>query len=363
MIEWLVTASGGWALGKSLDAGARILGKIQHSKNRYLNHDPKICNDFYHLESSLGGHLPYKEIFDFSDSIVKKEIKDISVRIIKDEFFTQGNDLISAVVRAQAYFAYRSEGHATRDSQIVRINEIVVDGENISMVIQPTRYFCQAESNLILDFEAYISFQKDLKQREKSTLRKLISNGNHGKLPLLSDRRLANTLGIAICLLSRDGESTLLRMVHRTGDVGVFPKGVHPAMSCAINWNHNVESDDLMSFIMSDIEQEMLQETGLNPGEYETPIPLSICREYLRGGKPQLFAISYTDLSQKELNIRRDEEVKKNKKYRHDKIEMKSSGFFSSNNPSLNLADKNKFQYTHEGAACYFLVDRLLRKA
>ncbi len=362
MIEWIATTAGGWALGKSLDTGTRMLGSIQRSKTKFLDHDPKACNHCYHLEGSLGGYLPYKEIFDFSDSIVNREAVNISISTNKDEFFTQGNDLNSAVIRAQAYVDYRSEGHAKRDSKIVRVNDIVVDDGNISMAIQPTRYFCQAESNLILDYDAFISFEKKLHLRKKSTLREIIYNENPGQLPSLSDRRLANTLGVAICLLSNDGGATLLRMVQRTGDVGVFPKGIHPAMSCSINWNDNVDSDDLMSFIMNDIEQEMLQETGLRLGQYETPVPLSICREYLRAGKPQLFAISYTDKSQKELNKLRDEQIEKNKKYREDKVEMKSSGFFSSNNPSLDLSNKNNLKFTHEGAACFYMVNRLLNK-
>lgn len=363
MIEWLASAAGGWALRKSLDTGLKILTNINVADTRYLNHDPKRCNQFYHLEESLGGYLPYKEIFDFSDSIIKRDINNIHITI-EDEFFTQGNDLNSAVIRAQAYSSYRNDGHAQRDSLIVRVSDIAINRDNVLLRIQPTKYFCQAESNLILDFEGYISFEKNKSERKKSSLREIIDSEHPGKLPPLSDKRLANTLGVAICLISREGESTLLRMVNRTGGVGVFPEGIHPAMSCAVGWSNKVISDELMSFLMSDIEEEMLQETGLHPGEYETPVPLSICREFLRGGKPQLFAISYVDKSQKELNILRDEQVKLNKKYRPDKIEMKSSGIFSSNNPSLNLAESNtNLQFTHEGAACYFLVDRLLRKA
>lgn len=362
MIESLLSAAGGWVVGKALDASLGVLGNINVADTRYLNHDPKRCNHFYHLEESLGGYLPYQEVFDFSNSLIDGEVSNIKLSI-EDEFFTQGNDLTSAVIRAEAYSSYRNDGHAKRDSQIVRVKDISIRDDDVLLTVQPTKYFCQAESNLILDYEAYVSFEKNKNERKKSSLREIMYNEDPGRLPSLSDKRLANSLGVAICLLSREGESTLLRMVNRSGNVGVFPKGIHPAMSCAINWNNNVISNDLMSFIMSDIEEEMLQETGLKQGQYETPVPLSICREYLRGGKPQLFAISYVNLTQKELNSLRDEQVKLNKKSREDKIEMESSGIFSQKNPSLNLANRNnKLQFTHEGAACFFLVDRLLRK-
>ena len=363
MIEWLAAAAGSWALGKSLDTGIKSLKGINLIATRYLNHDPKRCNDFYHHEESLGGVLPYNEIADFSDSIIKREMPNINI-LVEDEFYTQGVNLNSATIRAQAYASYRNDGHASRDSKVVRVSDIKLKDNNVLLKIQPTNYYCQAESNLILDYRAYISFEKKENERKQASLRDILSHENPGRLPSLSDKRLANTLGVAICLISKEGDSTLLRMVNRSGKVGVFPKGIHPAMSCAVNWSNRVQTDDLMSFLMSDIEEEMLQETGLQPGEYETPIPLSICREYLRGGKPQLFAVSYTNKSQGELNTLRDKQVRINKKYRNDKIEMKSSGIFSSNNPSINLQNSNaNLEFTHEGAACYFLVDRLFRKA
>jgi hypothetical protein len=343
ILGWLGITAAEWVANRALDTSLESIGNINSAKTEFLNHDPKHCSHQYHLEQSLGGYLPYKEVMDFSQVILNGDVPKIRINVSEEVFYTQGNDLNWAVVRAQAYHKYRSQGHATRDSQIVRVRDILIDGDRIEMSIQPTRYFCQAESNLVLDYLADTSFEKKEEARERASLRQLLYNENPGRLPDLSDRRLANTLGVAICLLSRDGGSTLLRMVYRTGKVGVFPKGIHPAMSCAIAWNETVSSDDLMSFVMNDIEQEMQQETGMTADQYETPVPLSVCREYLRAGKPQLFALSYTDLSQKELNQLRNKQVKKNKKYRADKVEMKSSGLLWSNNPSIKASRKLVF--------------------
>lgn len=360
MIEPLILAVKAWGANKALDATSSLAQNyFSQSKTLFLDHDPKACNKSYQFESSLGGYLPYKEIFDFSKSIIERKIPKISIHSTKKVFFTQGKDINWAVARAQAYYAYREQGHATHDSQVVRVNEINVSDNDISMSIQPTHYFCQAESNLVLDFEACISFEKKKDDRKRITLRELLNTENPGKLPLLSDGRLANTLGVAVCLLTSDGKSTQLRMVHRAGTVGVFPNGVHPAMSCAITWPSTVESDNLMGFILSDIELEIQQEMGLHPDQYSRPVPLSLCREFLRGGKPQLFVICETKCTQQELNELRDKQVDLNKKYRADKVEMKRSGLFRTNNPIVNITGTSKFKFTHEGAACLFLVNRL----
>ena len=112
MVEWLSGAAGEWALGKTLDAGARILAGNKRGDTQFLNHDPKICSQFYHLEPPLGGHLPYTEIYNFSDVIKTGELKSVAITTNNDEFFKQPGDMEWALVRAQGYSEYRAAGHA-----------------------------------------------------------------------------------------------------------------------------------------------------------------------------------------------------------------------------------------------------------
>jgi hypothetical protein len=361
MYEYLIGAAAGWSFNKAADLFLGKLRNLNGADTGYLNHAPNFCNSHYHSERSLGGHLPYREEMDFSKVILSGSIPTIEVETNSETFFTQGKNLDWAVVRAQAYAAYRNAGHAKTDSSVVRVSSIKQEPESLKLHLQPTRYFCQAESNLVLDYQAYVSFERDTSMRRKTSLRSILSSENPGYLPAISDTRLANSLGVSVCLLSKDNSgATMLRMVNRVKDVGVFPSGIHPAMSCAIEWEDAVSATDLLSLIINDIEYEMLQETGLVRGEFEPPVILSFCREFLRGGKPQLFLLSYTDLDQNELNKRRDEQISKNKKYRPEKVEMKGSSMFSRNDPSVLVEGHSGLQFTHEGAASVYLVDRLL---
>lgn len=361
MFEYLISSAAGWGFGKTADFLFNKAKTFNTQSTKFLDHSRDFCSEQYCAEQSLGGHLPYREEIDFSQTILSEEIPKIDVEINSEVFFTQGKNLDWAAVRAQAYAAYRADGHAKNDSSVVRVSNIERTPGSLKLQLQPTRYFCQAESNLVLDYPAHTSFEKNNKKRPKTTLRSMLSAETPGYLPAISDIRLANSLGVSVCLLSKDSDgATMLRMVNRVKDVGVFPSGVHPAMSCAIEWDDTVSATDLLSLVINDVEYEMLQETGLVRGEFETPVILSFCREFLRGGKPQLFLLSYTDLSQEELNKRRNEQIMKNKKYRPEKIEMKGSNFLSRNDPSIKVNGHSNLKFTHEGAASYFLVDRLL---
>lgn len=369
MEDFLIDAAAGWGFGK---AANYVVGGMKNfveksTKNLnnintgFLNHSSRFCIEQYHAERCLGEYLPYREEIDFSQVILSGGLPKIEIETNHDTFFTHGKNLDWAVVRAQAYAAYRNEGHAKTDSSVVRVANIEYKSGGIKLYLQPTRYFCQAESNLVLDYKADVSFESNNKLRQKTSLRSMLSTEHPGYLPPISDPRLANSLGVSICLLSKDNDgSTMLRMVNRVKNVGVFPGGIHPAMSCAIEWENAVSTTDLLSFITNDVEHEMKQETGLIRGEFEPPLILSFCREFLRGGKPQLFLLSYTTLSQRELNERRDHQIELNKKYRPEKIEMKSSNFMSKNDPSVNINKYRELEFTHEGAASCYLVDRLL---
>ena len=255
--------------------------------------------------------------------------------------------------------------YAETDSQVVCVEDIVTEGGSVLLKARPTQYFCQAESNLVLDKPVKI-FGFDGVAKNTS-LRSLLSTELKGGLPKLSDRRLANSLGVTVCFLAKnENNDCRIRMVHRTKSVGVFPSGVHPAMSCAVKWPSEFkkrETVDLMDFIRADVEEEMRQETGLEPGQYLNPVRLSICREFLRGGKPQLFLLSYTELTPRELNEARDNQAELNKRQRPEKVEVLSSSLLSSRDPSILRGSSLPSGLTHEGAACLYLVDRLSRVA
>lgn len=363
---WITGTAGAWALGRTLDQtnsfAAGVLRRISDRGTDFLNHDPRYVNQVYaEVGPKLAGSLPYLEIADFSDDIRQGRTSRIMARVNTDPFFTQATDFEWAQARAQAYLDYRSKGYAASDSPVMRIESATKSDNALAVEIRPTRYFCQAESNLVLDKKTAILSHE--KKQVTVTLRQLLSAGQDLGLPRLDDKRLANSLGVVVCFLSKDRDGRIaLRMVKRTKDVGVFPGGVHPAMSCAIKWDHErvyQPKMDLMDVILPDIQREMVQETGLDPSQYSTPIPLSFCREFLRGGKPQLFCLSYTDLPQHDLNAARDRQMKTQRAYRPEKVELLGSGWLSAHDPSAVIGGRLPGNLTHEGAAAFHLVNRL----
>lgn len=370
LLEFVVQNGGAWGLGKGLDwlnsGGKALAAKYSAATTDFLNHDPAFLNRVYaDVSPKLAGTLPYLELADFSMKIRAGEPVEIPVSVDPSVFFTQAIDPIWAQARAKAYLDYRSKGKAGSDSEVLRISKASVEGGELRLSAQPTRYFCQAESNLVLDRK--VTIQNQLGEADQVSLRGLITQSNGARLPDLADPRLANSLGVAICFLSKHDDGSLsVRMVHRNHNVAVFPNGIHPAMSCGIRWPDDVRqvtTMDLMDMILPDIEEEMRQETGLSPAHYSRPVPLSFCREFLRGGKPQLFCLSVTGLSPSELIAARDQQMAHNKRERPEKVEMRCSGLIRSNDPSVVLGKNAPIGLTHEGAASLFLIDRFFRKA
>lgn len=368
-VEWLLGAAGSWALGKGLDkvasASRSALSGITSQGTTFLNHDPQFANQCYaEVSGKLGEVLPYQEIADFSDHVRHDVRTRITAQVRPEPFYTQATDFEWAQARARAYLDYRAQGHAGSDSPVMRVESAAGSDDGFEVVVRPTRYFCQAESNLVLDQPVDILTTD--KRKVSTSLRRLLMSGAHGKLPTLSDIRLANSLGVVVCFLSKNPKGEIsVRMAHRTNHVGVFPSGIHPAMSCAIKWpdkNPAGVQVDLMDLIENDVEGEIKQETGLEPGQYTKPVPLSFCREFLRAGKPQLFLLSYTDLPERALNEARDRQMRLNKQTRPEKVEVLGSGILSSRDPSTKVGDRLPKGLTHEGAACLFMVERLLRR-
>lgn len=138
-----------------------------------------------------------------------------------------------------------------------------------------TDYDTQAVTNLVMDMEV-----------NGRTLRR--HTYRHGKLPELSDPDLANNLGISILFLSKDGRP-IFPLRNQKG-VAIFPNEWGCTVSFAADFPGQVSSS-MMSFsgaLESAIRNQLQNEFSLAPENVEL-IPLALCREWFRGGKPQLF--------------------------------------------------------------------------
>jgi hypothetical protein len=127
-------------------------------------------------------------------------------------------------------------------------------------------------------------------------LREILRAEYGSSLPALSDTRLSNSIGTAIVVFDREGKPYLPRRAPRQS---VYPGGFHCTASGDAIWRDDGE------LFESHICRELEEEAGLNREDLDWIRVLALCREFLRGGKPQFFFAGQTSLSADELAVRR----------------------------------------------------------
>jgi hypothetical protein len=130
-------------------------------------------------------------------------------------------------------------------------------------------------------------------------LRPLLQREYPERLPPLHDARLSNGIGTAVIVLDAEGKPYLPR---RAPKQAVFPGGFHCTASGETVWTG---ATDFASLFTANICRELEEEAGLARADLDWIRPLALCREFLRGGKPQLFFAAGTSLGEEELRERR----------------------------------------------------------
>jgi hypothetical protein len=148
--------------------------------------------------------------------------------------------------------------------------------------VQPCRYSDGLRSNYAMD--------------GPGELREILRAEYGSSLPALSDTRLSNSIGTAIVVFDREGKPYLPRRAPRQS---VYPGGFHCTASGDAIWRDDGE------LFESHICRELEEEAGLNREDLDWIRVLALCREFLRGGKPQFFFAGQTSLSADELAMRR----------------------------------------------------------
>jgi len=148
--------------------------------------------------------------------------------------------------------------------------------------IQPCRYSDGVRSNYAMDGAEHL---RDLLRIEYGR-----------RLPPLGDTRLSNSVGTAIIVFTADGKPYLPRRAPRQS---VYPAGFHCTASGDAVWREDGEMFE------SHICRELEEEAGLTRADLDWIRVVALCREFLRGGKPQFFFAGQTSLSTEELAMRR----------------------------------------------------------
>jgi hypothetical protein len=349
-----------YAIGKVADV---TLGKIvtnlipETGSNSFLSEDAATVNRRYLNEhDQVGGFLPYSFIQDWTEHLLDKQVPKIDLVARSGEFSRSEGSNEWAEVSMRGWLK-RKSSHSGRNSTVVRLSKVITSSDITKLHIQKAKYQDQARSNLILDYS----------EGESHSLRDLLSIEFSERLPPLDDARLANTLGAALVLLYEEDGMILPLVAYRAKNVAVFANTVHLPTSCAIEWREGKETtfEDL---IVSDLVHEIQQEAGLelSKGDYSRPTPIALCREYLRGGKPQLFFVAATNLSKSELVRRREKKMHEMAASQADKVEFKTKSLIPRKGywfePKIDPTNWLKGRRSTEAACALYLVQNLLKR-
>jgi hypothetical protein len=324
-------------------------GIITPKIDDFLNYDPGYLLNFYESENHIDVDIPYSELLDLDSSE-----DSLSLSIKKGKFkISEGGDLWAQTSR-QGYAALIDSGRVKGKEPAIRLSNVNTISKEI--IIQSARYHDQCKSNLIMDFKP--------KESSSISLREQLMTEHGSSLPKIEDSRLANTIGIAALIFYKDQGEFIPYMVRRVKKVGVFPGGLHCTSSGVAKWPSSEEAT-FENYFTNHMYSELKEEVGLNREDIKDLTPMALCREYARGGKPQIFYAGVTDLNKDDLIARRNEaarvvretnlwpEVEKKRWYQKEAVY-----------DSLHLRSSiKKYKVTLEGAGSLFYGIRYLNRS
>ena len=324
------------------------------SSDPFLRQDPQADLRDYAWEKPVTPYLPYVEVVNWCEQFARSVKPEIEVKLLRGDFQLgswgpgDGDGL-----REQALAYAKRDEPKTFDGPAVRVEDCTASGSKLWLSVQKASYFDQRKSNLALDYQYRTQTGTVL------TLRDLMRQEFGTSLPPLSDRRMANTLGIAALIMVREGGDFTPYLVSRSRDVAVFNRGGEWHCTASGVAELPPGQDRAPYFYKDSMLKELDEEVGILEHELETLEPVALCREMTRGGKPQMFFLGVTSLDRAALERKLTEAQGK----------TEAKGWVVENTPMPllrspeTLTDENALALFHgkgftiEAAAClyYFL--------
>ena len=365
VVVWLVTH----ILQNKIQQDPRFLSRF-YRPTKYLNYDIAYLRSHYRDESRALVDTPYSEMLlwlgESWDETVKR-VKKTSVVVNPKRFRVISPIRELETFRSEALREFKQDGKATFNGHAIRLSQVEEREEEICLHVQPTRYYEQVKSNMVMDWEGPHSLQ----EVGIKTLRAYFVPEYGRKLPPLGDNRLANTMGVSAILYYRttngstNGEIQYIPYLPRrvqlkplTKDnkiVAVFDTGTfHCTASGVAEWlgsGEDYKDTPVLSFqdsFLRDMYREIEEEVGLRPEDIEVLQPVALAREFLRGGKPQLFFAGVTHLNEEALIQRRLKAIERTRRRSKNdpevKIEIEDEHYLYTNKENLeNAIDQNGF--------------------
>jgi len=336
-----------------LELALKAKGALIAPKNDdFLNYDTSYLLGVYAEETSISHYIPYSELIS-----LYPESKKVKIETNARKFLYHPRNQEWARISNLGFSKLIESKRVKNNEGAIRLQKTREDEEEITLSLQKASYFDQCKSNLILD---WVDGTED-----RISLRLLLRGVYGGSLPDLNDRSMANTIGIASLIYYREGDEYIPYMVKRVQKVGVFPGGVHCTSSGVAKWPSNSTDDSFENFFTTHMYSELEEEVGLTKDDIEELVPIALCREFSRGGKPQIFFSGFTNLSKKQLiekRVKAQKTIKdmnlwpeiEQKKWYHSEIVL---------NTDELLGSIKKHKITLEGvASLYYGIKYLQRR-
>lgn len=349
-IEIIIGAAG--ASLTLLDLALRAKGSLIAPKNDpFLNYDTSYLLGVYAEEESISHYIPYSELVS-----LYPDIKKIKIETNNRKFTLHSPNQEWSKVSDLGFNKLLESKRVKNNEGAIRLKEISETNEYIELSLQKASYFDQCKSNLILDWTS--------NDEDGISLRSLQRGVYGGRLPAIEDRSMANTIGIAALIYYREGDEYIPYMVKRVTKVGVFPGGIHCTSSGVAKWPSNSANTSFENFFTEHMYFELEEEVGLTRNDISELVPMAVCREFARGGKPQIFYAGFTQLSKSELIEKRTKaqatikEMKlwpeiEQKKWYHSEIVL---------NTEELMGSITKYKITLEGVASLYYGVKYLQE-
>lgn len=267
-------------------------GLIAPKKDPFLNYDTPYLLGVYAEETPINHFIPYSELLS-----LYPENKGVELKLNSRGFELQQRNQEWARVADLGFSELFKSKRIYDNEGAIRLQKVSDKEGKKELTLQKASYFQQCKSNLILDWTSGES--------DGISLRSLQRGLYGGCLPKLEDKSMANTIGIAALIYYKEGDEYIPYMVKRVKKVGVFPGGVHCTSSGVAKWPSNDEDTSFDNFFTEHMYAELFEEVGLSKTDIAELVPMAICREFARGGKPQIFYAGFTELSKAELTEKR----------------------------------------------------------
>ena len=294
--------------------------KENSRRTAFLTYDTPSLLNWYSDETRALNELPYTEIASFLDE-PWSEAADLQVARKTDQFrLASGPPDDLARLQTYVYDAFIKENRIDKfDSKVVRLDKYSVPKRMFD--VRPCKYSDGLRSNYAMDWRGRLEIGE-----QPFSLRSLIAHDYGSRLPPLGEARLSNALGLAVIVWYRTEDGDILPYLPKRPEasvldialekvggsikrLAVFGGGFHCTASGEAEWKPNATTFDQM--FTADICKELYEEVGLSREDLHWIVPVALCREFLRGGKPQLFFVALARAEAHELGPKRREAIKR----------------------------------------------------